>query len=51
VEETLSRTQRELARAQENNAKLQRDLRENQAQKVDQVIPRWLTRQFQLTLY
>ena len=37
LEEALSRTQRELARASENNAKLQRDLRENAAQKVDQV--------------
>jgi len=37
LDEALNRTQRELGRAQENNAKLQRDLRENAAQKVDQV--------------
>jgi uncharacterized protein YlxW (UPF0749 family) len=37
LEEALNRTQRDFARAQEANSKLQRDLRENVAQKVDQV--------------
>ncbi|CAL8079383.1 unnamed protein product [Orchesella dallaii] len=36
LEESLTRGQRELNRAQEANMKLQRDLRENAAQKVDQ---------------
>lgn len=37
LEENLTRTQRELNRSQDSNMKLQRDLRENAAQKVDQV--------------
>lgn len=40
LEESLTRGQRELNRAQEANMKLQRDLRENAAQKVDQVLKR-----------
>jgi hypothetical protein len=37
LEEALAKTQKELLKAQEANAKLQRDLRENVAQKEDQV--------------
>ncbi|XP_049844156.1 liprin-alpha-1-like isoform X23 [Schistocerca gregaria] len=36
LEETLAKTQKELMKAQEANSKLQRDLRENVAQKEDQ---------------
>lgn len=36
LEETLTKTQKELMKAQEANSKLQRDLRENVAQKEDQ---------------
>ncbi|XP_018338908.1 PREDICTED: liprin-alpha-1 [Trachymyrmex septentrionalis] len=36
LEETLSKTQKDLSKAQEANLKLQRDLRENAAQKEDQ---------------
>lgn len=38
LEDNLSKAQRELSRAQDTNSKLQRDLRENVAQKEDQVI-------------
>lgn len=36
LEETLSKAQKELLKAQESNSKLQRDLQENVAQKEDQ---------------
>ena len=36
LEETLAKTQKEFLKAQDANAKLQRDLRENVAQKEDQ---------------
>lgn len=36
LEETLSKAQKDLLKTQENNMKLQRDLRENVAQKEDQ---------------
>lgn len=36
LEENLSKAQKELLKAQETNSKLQRDLRENVAQKEDQ---------------
>lgn len=36
LEETLSKTQKDLMKAQETGLKLQRDLRENAAQKEDQ---------------
>lgn len=36
LEETLSKTQKDLLKTQETNVKLQRDLRENSAQKKDQ---------------
>lgn len=36
MEETLSKTQKDLIKTQETNVKLQRDLRENAAQKKDQ---------------
>lgn len=37
LEDTLSKAQKELLKAQDTNSKLQRDLRENVAQKEDQV--------------
>lgn len=37
LEDNLSKSQRELSRVQDTNSKLQRDLRENVAQKEDQV--------------
>lgn len=37
LEENLSKAQKEMIKAQETNSKLQRDLRENVAQKEDQV--------------
>lgn len=37
LEETLSKAQKDLLKAQDTNSKLQRDLRENVAQKEDQV--------------
>lgn len=36
LEETLSKAQKELLKSQDSNSKLQRDLRENVAQKEDQ---------------
>lgn len=36
LEENLSKAQKELLKAQETNSKLQRDIRENAAQKEDQ---------------
>lgn len=36
MEETLSKTQKDLLKSQDTNVKLQRDLRENVAQKEDQ---------------
>ena len=36
LEDNLSKTQKDFLRSQETNAKLQRDLRENVAQKEDQ---------------
>lgn len=36
LEETLSKAQKDLMKTQDSNAKLQRDLRENVAQKEDQ---------------
>lgn len=37
LEDNLSKAQKELIKAQDTNSKLQRDLRENVAQKEDQV--------------
>lgn len=37
LEENLTKTQKDLIKMQEANSKLQRDLRENVAQKEDQV--------------
>ena len=36
IEDNLSKAQKDLAKSQETNSKLQRDLRENVAQKEDQ---------------
>lgn len=46
LEDNLSKAQKELIKAQDTNSKLQRDLRENVAQKEDQVFHQFYQHSF-----